>query len=150
MESVQVNVSQASEAPRYGYMDGHVMPDGTTTPPPADGDINATQENWEQRYLGLQKVVAKRDADLTTRQAELDALRAEHEAATTRLSEYDQKAVDVTEEEQARQQYEALRTRFEAEPPKPIGNNAARDWAGGSGERYAERERTGTSSGWPS
>jgi hypothetical protein len=115
------------------------------------GDItNAPQENWEQRYLGLQKVVAKRDEALNTKQAELDALRAEHEAATTRLNDYAQRDVDASEEEQARQQYELLRERFE-ETPTPVGNNQARPAQGweDATERYAERERTGTDSGFP-
>jgi Skp family chaperone for outer membrane proteins len=128
------------------------MPE-TSTPPANSGDTNAPQENWEQRYLGLQKVVAKRDAELNTRQAELDALRAEHEAATNRLNDYAQRDVDATEEEQARQQYEALRERFEAEPPTPVGNNqqrTPRDWTD-QNERadYIERVREGTGMGWP-
>lgn len=121
----------------------------TTTPSTGNGDESNTQENWESRYLGLQKVVAKRDAELNTRQAELDALRAEHEAATTALSDFRQKTADANEEELARQQYEQLRHRFEAEPPTPIGNSPARTWADGSGGDYAGRERTGTGMGWP-
>jgi hypothetical protein len=123
-----------------------------TTPAPDAGDIANTQENWESRYLGLQKVVAKRDADMNTRQAELDALRAEHEAAQTELNDFRQKTVDASEEEQARAQYETLRTRFEPENPKPIGNNQARPahgWPDASGKGYADRDRLGTDMGFP-
>lgn len=133
------------------------MPDDTTPAPDHSGSAavgdqsNAPQENWEQRYLGLQKIVAKRDEALHTSTAELDALKAEHEAATARLSEYDQKVADANEEETARQQYDQLRQRFEAPPPKPIGTNMPRgaDWTAPEGSKYAERERTGTGTGWP-
>jgi chromosome segregation ATPase len=120
-----------------------------TTPATTNDD---TTENWEQRYAGLQKVLAKRDTELTTAQAALDALRAEHEQADADLATYRQRDVDASEEEQARTQYEALRERFEAEPPTPVGNNQqrpARGWEDGSESAYAERERAGTSMGWP-
>jgi hypothetical protein len=120
-----------------------------TTPPPADGDTNAPQEDWQSRYTGLQKVVAKRDTDLTTATSELDRLRAEHEQTLAELGTYRQRDVDTSEEDAARQSYEALRARFEPDPPKPIGNNPSRGWEDGSGARYAERERTGTGQGWP-
>ena len=124
------------------------MPD--TTPPAESGDItDAPQDNWEARYGGLQKVLAKRDTELTTATDELGRLRAEHEQAIADLATYRQRDVDASEDEQARQTYEQLRERFEAEPPKPIGNNPARGWADGSDSRYADRERTGTGSGWP-
>jgi hypothetical protein len=117
--------------------------------PTPSTDDNSQQDNWEARYKGLQAVLGKRDTDLSTTSAELDRLRAEHEQAIADLSTYRQRDVDASEEDLARQQYEALRTRFEADPPKPIGNNPARDWTDGSGERYRERERTGTGQGWP-
>lgn len=132
---------------RYSNKDGHVA---DTTPPPADGDITNAQENWESRYLGLQKVIAKRDTDLNTKQAELDALRAEHEAANTELAERRQRDVDTSEEDAARQQFEQLRERFDP-APTPIGNSPARDWLSGSEDAgYAQRERSGDSStSWP-
>ena len=124
-----------------------------TTPPPADGDDNTPQDNWESRYSGLQKVLAKRDTDLTTATGELGRLQEEHAKTLAELDTYRQRDVDASEEETARQQYEQLRQRFEQEPPKPIGNNAARqtradDWTD-SGSTYATRERSGTGTGWP-
>src|SRR5690348_7092357 len=107
--------------------DGHAMPDGTTTPPVSTDD-NSPSDDWASRYVGLQKVLAKRDTDLNTRQAELDALRAEHEAAMAELREHRQKAVDASEEAQALAQYETLRERFEPAPPTPIGNNPKGEW----------------------
>lgn len=89
---------------------------------------NAQQDNWEQRYQGLQKVLAKRDTELTAATAQLDQLRAEREQAAAELETYRQRETDASEEEQARQQYEQLRARFEPEPPTPIGNNPPRDW----------------------
>jgi hypothetical protein len=132
-------------------MDGYVT---DTTPSPADGDTtNTPQDNqWESRYAGLQKVVAKRDEALNTATAELDRLRAEHEAAQNELATFRQATVDASEEETARQQYEALKERFAEPNPKPIGNNPARPargWEEGSEKRYADRERTGTSQGFP-
>jgi hypothetical protein len=130
-------------------MDGHV-PDDTTPAP--EGDQNqAPQENWQERYTGLQKIVAKRDEALHTTTATLDALRAEHEAALAELSEHRQKQVDASEEETARHQYDQLKARFEAPPPVPAGTNAPRggDWTAPEGSKYATRERTGTSTGWP-
>jgi hypothetical protein len=121
-----------------------------TTPPPADGDDNTPQENWEGRYAGLQKVLSKRDTELTTATTELDRLKAEHEQAIAELGTYRQRDVDASEEDLARQQYDALRARFEPDPPTPIGNNPQRrGWEDGSGNSYAERERTGTGTGWP-
>lgn len=110
------------------------MSDTTPVPSQVDGPQaqESTQENWEQRYVGLQKVLAKRDTDLTDRQAALDALRAEKEAADLELAEYRQARVDASEKEAARTQYEQLRERFAAEerPPAPISNAAPRpnDW----------------------
>jgi hypothetical protein len=122
-----------------------------TTPPPADGDITNPQDtSWESRYTGLQKVLSKRDSELTSATTELGKLQDEHGKTLADLDTYRQRDVDASEEDIARQQFEALRARFEPEPPKPIGNNPARrGWEEGSGERYAERERTGTSQGWP-
>lgn len=127
------------------------MPEGTTTPPPANGDTTNEQDNWQERYGGLQKVLSNRDTELTTATAELDRLRAEHEQAIADLATYRQREVDTSEEDLARQQFEALKDRFEPNP-KPIGNNPARPargWEDGSEKRYADRERTGTSQGFP-
>jgi hypothetical protein len=145
MDAVQVK-PRSQRGTRYSNKDGHV-PD--TTPPPADGDTNTEQDNWEGRYSGLQRVLAKRDTELTTATTELGRLQAEHEQAIADLATYRQRDVDTSEEDLARQQFEQLRERFEPEPVKPIGNNPARDWTEGSGSRYAERPRTGTSHGWP-
>jgi hypothetical protein len=101
----------------------------TTTPSVDTTADNPTSENWEARYAGLQRVIAKRDESLHTATSELDALKAEKEALLTEVSDYRQSRVDADEEEKARIQYEALRERFEPAPPKPIGNNPARDWA---------------------
>ena len=103
--------------------DGHVTED--TTPPDLGANDAEPQENWEQRYIGLQKVVAKRDTELATRLAELDALRAEHEATLTQVNEFTQREVDDKEEEEARQQFESLRERFDP-APKPIANAIGR------------------------
>ena len=129
-------------------MDGHVP---NTTPAPEGDQTIAEQENWQERYTGLQKVVAKRDEALHTTTAALDALKAEHEAALAELNDHRQKQVDASEEETARQTYDQLRERFEPPPPTPPGSNPARggDWTAPSGTKYAERERTGTGSGWP-
>lgn len=103
------------------------MPDTTTTPE----TTTDAQDNWEQRYVGLQKVVAKRDTDLTAANVALDSLRAENEAANVELLDYRQKAVDESEDEAARTQYDQLRARFDP-APKPVGNNPARPhWTDG-------------------
>lgn len=112
------------------------------------GDTNDA-DNWQGRYAGLQKVLAKRDSELSTANASLDQLRKESEQALADLDTYRQRDVDTSEEDLARQQFEALRTRFEAPAPTPIGNNAARDWTDSQSERYGDRERTGTSQGFP-
>jgi hypothetical protein len=129
--------------------DGHVT---DTTPSPDSGDSNTPQDNWEGRYAGLQKVLAKRDTELSTATAELDRLRTEHEQALTDLATYRQRDVDASEEEQARQQYEQLRERFEEAPPTPVGNNQQRtpaSCADASDRSFIDRERTGTSAGYP-
>ncbi len=104
------------------------MPD-TTPIPSTDGTPEAADdaaENWSERYVGLQKVVAKRDSDLTATRAELDSLRAEKEAADLELAAFRQTTVDASEAEAAEAQYEQLRERFEPRPPMPISNAAAR------------------------
>ena len=121
-----------------------------TTPSSDSGDTTSPQDtSWESRYTGLQKVLSKRDSELTGATTELGKLQEEHAKTLAELSTYRQRDVDASEEENARQQFEALRARFEPEPSRPIGNNPARDWTDGSGSRYAERERVGTSQGWP-
>ena len=123
-----------------------------TTPSPDSGDITTTSDDWQSRYVGLQKVVAKRDTELTTTQAELEQLRKEREQAQAELDTYRQRDVDASEEEQARQQYEALRTRFEEGPPKPVGNNAqrpAKGWEDGSDTSWTTRGHNGNGSGFP-
>ena len=122
-----------------------------TTPPADGGNITEPQDNWAARYVGLQKVVATRDADLHTANGQLDSLRKEHEQALARIAEYDQQAVDASEEEQAKAQYEALKTRFEQDPPKPVGNNPQRTWADGSDDdsSWGGRDRLGIDSGFP-
>ncbi len=104
------------------------MPNDKTTPVEQKTDTTSHTGDWEQRYIGLQKVVEKRDAELAKRQAALDALKAEHEAATSQLNEYRQKDVDTSEEAAALAQYEQLRERFESPPPVPVSNAAPREW----------------------
>lgn len=125
--------------------------DDTTTPPADGGDNQQPQDNWEGRYSGLQKVLAKRDTELATANASLGSLQEERDAALAELATYRQREVDASEEETARQQYEALRDRFEPAPPKPIGNNPSADWLSSAGapNPYQTRERSGTGSGWP-
>lgn len=121
------------------------MPEAPT-PSPDSGDSTNDEGNWESRYLGLQKVVAKRDEALHTSTAELDALRAEHEAANAELATFRQATVDASEEDTARQQYEDLRARFEPENPSPVGNNPARPargWEDGPEAPWVTREREG-------
>jgi hypothetical protein len=50
-----------------------VTENGTTPSVETADDNNSTRENWESRYVGLQKVLAKRDDNLRTT-TELDAL----------------------------------------------------------------------------
>lgn len=104
-----------------------------TTPIPTTGDqtnANADQDNeWSKRYQGLQRVLAQRDEALAASTADLDRLRQEHEQATAELTAFRDKEASANEEENARQQYEALRERFEPKPPaKPLGNNPVREW----------------------
>lgn len=117
------------------------MSDTTTTTETPDTEPAAPQsEDWARRYVGLQKVVAARDTELNTRQAALDALKAEHEAAITELNTYRQADVDKSEEETALRTYESLKERF-SPTPRPIGNNKARDWTD-SRPREAGPERS--------
>ncbi len=121
------------------------MPEITTpdaTPEPG------TQDNWEARYKGLQKVLAERDTTLTTSTAALDSLRQEHEQTLAELDTYRQRDVDASEEEQARKTYEDLRARFEPEPPPPVGLKGRRGWEDGSESGYLTRDKTG-STGFP-
>ncbi len=121
-----------------------------TTPTPDSGEITDQQDTtWESRYQGLQKVLSKRDGELSTATTELGQLKEERAKTIAELETYRQRDVDASEEDVARQQFDALRARFEPEPPKPVGNNPARGWEAGSESRYAERERTGTGTGWP-
>lgn len=121
-----------------------------TTPSPDAGDTSSEQDNWQGRYAGLQKVVAKRDTELTTATTELDRLREENAKALADLGTYRQRDVDASEDEQARQSYEALRARFEPEPPKPVGNNPAKTWADGSGDtNWRGRPHDGDGQGFP-
>lgn len=116
------------------HKDGHVTE--TTTPPvgmaeaqPKQTEQDSNQENWASRYTGLQRVLAKRDEALHTVTAELDALRAEKEALANEVADYRQSRIDAEEEDKAFAQYEALKARFEPDQtPKPIGNNAPREW----------------------
>jgi len=116
--------------------------DTTPTPNVPDAQEPATSpgENWEQRYIGLQKIVAKRDEALHTTSAALDALQAEHEAAVAKLGEYAQKDVDESEETASRATYEALKERFQ-EVPRPIGNQPMRDWTNPA-KREVQPERS--------
>jgi hypothetical protein len=125
-----------------------------TTPTPNVPDAQAEpatpdQENWQARYVGLQKVVAKRDESLYTTQAALDALTREHAAAVTRLAEHDQQVANAGEEEAARASYEALRERFD-QRPRPVGNNPARTQGGAADwTNPGKRERAEPSQGFP-
>ena len=127
------------------------MPNDTTPAENGGGEPNdAPQDNWEQRYSGLQRVLAKRDEALATATADLDSLRATHDAAIAELETFRQRDAEANEEATARQTYEQLRERFEMQSvnPVPVGSNPQRDWVDVRGD-YAERERTGTESGFP-
>jgi hypothetical protein len=119
-----------------------------TTPIPANGE-QTPEENWEQRYAGLQKVIAKRDGALADRQRALDALQAEHVAALLELADFRQKAVDASEDEAARQQYEQLRERFEPAPPTPLGANPPRDWTDHADRQRSPKPELAESTGYP-
>ncbi len=122
-----------------------------TTPPANSGDNQTPQDDWQSRYAGLQKVVAKRDTELTTANASLDQLRKEHEQALADLNTYRQRDVDASEEEQAKAQYESLRARFEAPPPTPIGNNPkGTSWTDGREDdaNWRDRDRIDRGAGW--
>lgn len=115
------------------------------------GDITNDADNWQGRYAGLQKVLSKRDTELTTATTSLDQLRKEHEQALADLATYRQRDVDTSEEEQARQQFESLKARFETPPPKPIGNNPkSGSWTDGRADdaNWRERDRIDRGAGW--
>ncbi len=95
------------------------MPDTTTPAGQADADANATTDSWEQRYTGLQRVVAKRDGELAEARKALTDLQTTREAETAELAEFRAQRAAADEEARAEAQYEALRQRFEAEPPTP-------------------------------
>lgn len=121
------------------------MPDVTTTATPT---TQPAEDDWASRYTGLQRVLAKRDAELHTAQEAIDALKAEHEAALTELATHRQKAVDATEEENARAQFELLKERFE-HTPKPIGNKPSRHGAAGWLDQPAPQPKRNPSQGFP-
>jgi len=126
--------------------------DTATTPSAVTADeATASQDNdWAARYTGLQKVIAKRDTELHTAREQFDSLRAEHEALLSELNEYRQSKVDAEEEEQARKQYDALRARFEPEPPTPIANNPRGEWFNPERRTRPQIELDDTQSlGWP-
>ncbi len=115
------------------------------------GDITNDADNWQGRYAGLQKVLSKRDTELTTATTSLDQLRKEHEQALADLNTYRQRDVDASEEEQAKAQYESLRARFEAPPPTPIGNNPkGTSWTDGREDdaNWRDRDRIDRGAGW--
>jgi hypothetical protein len=118
----------------------------TTTPPGESGENQTPQDDWQSRYAGLQKVLSKRDTELTTANASLDQLRKEHEQAVADLATYRQRDVDASEEDDARRQYESLRARFEEAPPKPVGNNPTGGWTDARGD--AVRGPIDRGAGW--
>lgn len=128
------------------------MPEAPT-PSPEGGDSNQPQDQWEVRYTGLQKVVAKRDADLTAANEAYATLQAQHAAAAAELETFRQRDAAANEEANARQTYDQLRARFEKAPPVPAGSNPQRtpaSWVDADAvASFGQRPRTGTDSGWP-
>ena len=127
------------------------MSSETTPADPGDAD----NSNWEARYRGLQKVLSTRDRELATAVAERQTLAAQIEAQKADLTEYEefrQAKAAADAEQSEREQYEALRAKFDAEEPAPSPPQRPNEMSRlGWTDRYERKpaeERTG-GDGWP-
>lgn len=93
----------------------------------SQGDAGNNNTDWAGRYTGLQTVLNKRNDELTSAQQALAQAKAMSAAQEAELESYRVAARAAKEEADQQAQYEALRAKFEPEPPTPRGTNGARE-----------------------
>ena len=103
-----------------------------TTGPGASGD--AGTPDYKAKYDGLMAAFSKRQNEFAAREQAMESERADAAAKAARLAEFEAKEQAATEEAAAEAQYEALRTRFEQDPPTPLRHGEARGLAGSGGD----------------
>jgi septal ring factor EnvC (AmiA/AmiB activator) len=96
----------------------------TTTP----GTGQAEQgDNWEQRYLGLQRVLSKKDLELAEARGNLNTRQAQVESDLAELREIRAARAAENEEQAAQERAEfAEFQRRNAEPPMPLQHSDLR------------------------
>ena len=126
----------------------------TDTTIPADQSDAGTEDNWQARYVGLQKVLSTRDAELAAERKRAQEAQDALDAQSTDMTELEEfrQARQAAESEQAeRAQYETLKAKFEQAPPTPLkhGGSGDRVWAGADYPAAKARERDAEVGGFP-
>ena len=123
----------------------------TTGSAPASGDSG--QPDYQAKYNGLNAVLQRKTNEWSEREAAWETERADLMAKAAKVSEYEAREAAEREEAEALASYEALRERFEQDPPAPQNPNetnriGARAW---DDERYARKDQPErkADSGWP-
>lgn len=121
------------------------------TPGSADASGDSGQPDYQAKYNGLNAAFQKRTNEWNAREAAWETERAELTAKAAKVAEYEAKEAAERAEAEALEQYEALRQRFEKDPPTPQNPNAS-NYAAQTGwqDRYPRKdaERSGDD-GWP-
>ena len=128
--------------------------DDTTGTGSADASANSGQPDYQSKYNGLMSAFGKRQNEWQQREAELSGRIEELTAKAAKLAEYEAREAAEAEEREAQAQYEALRERFEQEPPAPQNPNAsnygdgARAWDDARHARKEQPERSDEYRAW--
>src|SRR4051794_29290520 len=117
------------------------MTDMTTGSADASGDAGEP-DNYKAKYDGLQRAFNKRHDEFTTTSKALETATERQAELEAELSAYRARDAEANQEERDRQAYEALRTRFEEEPPSPLRHNERRDTG-------AREDKPDMSVAWP-
>jgi hypothetical protein len=92
----------------------------------ASGDAG-TGQDWPAKYTGLQRVLNRRQMELVDAQSALEQAKAMAAEQQIEIESYRARDRAANEEADAERTYEALRTRFEPEPPTALRNNGPRE-----------------------
>ena len=88
------------------------------------------EPDYRAKYNGIQAAYQKRQNEVAAQEAGWQAERSAYEAKIAKLAEYEAREAQANEAATAQAEYEALRARFEPEPPTPWQHSELRQTTG--------------------
>jgi predicted nuclease with TOPRIM domain len=97
-----------------------------TATPSGQADEGTQNEDWQSRYVGLQRVLSRKEAELAEARQAAEGRQGMVESDRAELAAVRAERAAADEERRAEQEYEALRGRFEPDPGTPMQHSESR------------------------